>query len=44
MTDYKWVVLKIRVPFWVINIIPKGPCTQIVYTVASKYPNRDYFY
>ena len=23
--------------------IPKGPCTQIVYTLAAKYPNRDYF-
>ena len=22
---------------------PKGPCTQIVYTWAPKYPNRDYF-
>ena len=22
---------------------PKGPCTQIVDTLAPKYPNRDYF-
>ena len=22
---------------------PKGPCSQIVYTLAPKYPNRDYF-
>ena len=24
-------------------IIPKGPCTQIVYTSAPMYLNRDYF-
>ena len=23
--------------------IPKGPCTQIVDTLAPKYPNTDYF-
>ena len=22
---------------------PKGPCTQIAYTLAPKYPYRDYF-
>ena len=22
---------------------PKAPCTHIVYTLAPKYPNRDYF-
>ena len=24
-------------------LTPKGPCTQIVYTLAPKSPNRDYF-
>ena len=24
-------------------IYPKGPCTQIVYTLAPKYPSMDYF-
>ena len=24
-------------------VIPKGPCTHIVDTLAPKYPNRDYF-
>ena len=24
-------------------LIPKGSCTQIVYTLAPKYPNRGYF-
>ena len=25
-----------------IRLHPKGPCTQIVYTFAPKYLNRDY--
>ena len=26
-----------------MSSIPKGPCTQIAYTLAPKDPNRDYF-
>ena len=27
----------------VIERFPKGPCTQIAYTLAPKYLDRDYF-
>ena len=25
------------------NFLPKGPCTQIVYTLAQEYLEREYF-
>ena len=30
-------------PHGLVLQIPKGPCTQIVYTLAPKYLYRDYF-
>ena len=29
--------------FFLGPVFPKGPCAQLVYTLAPKYPHRDYF-
>ena len=34
---------KLQVASWVQVAFPKGPCTQIVYTLGPMYPYREYF-
>ena len=39
-----WWWMTRSIPNWRAKFCyPKGPCTQIIDTLAPKYPNRDYF-